>query len=43
MSNRDSRLAAAAQDGNSGANLVRMLIVGLALIVLGMVAVVLIV
>ena len=40
---QDNQLAIAAPDKNSGASLVRMLVTGLVLIVLGMVAVVLIV
>jgi hypothetical protein len=40
---QDNRLIIAAKDEQSGASLVRMLVVGLVLIVFGMVAVVLIV
>jgi hypothetical protein len=40
---QDNRLIIAAKDEQSGASLVRMLVVGLVLIVLGMVAVVIIV
>jgi hypothetical protein len=43
MSQQDHRIAAPAQDEQSGASLVRMLVVGLVLIVIGMFAVALIV
>lgn len=44
MSDRhNNQIAVAAPEENSGASLVRMLVIGLALIVLGMIAVVLIV